>query len=256
VTNSCKTAVNNKGCSKKGGFKVNIKTILVSMAVVLFFAVAGAYGEETPHVGIVTETIHVDNYTYIKIDENGEGVWLASSPMDVSVGERVEYIGGVPMKDFRSKSLKRTFESILLITRIKVLDRDNGDDEEKESSGDYHETIPEKEHALSQPVKGEIAKAENGKTIEEILAARKELKDQEVVVRAKVMKVTENIMGKNWITLRDGTGTAPADKIIAITSGNVTVGDIVTVRGVVKNDVDLGAGYKYDVLIGDARITK
>jgi hypothetical protein len=235
---------------------VNIKTIIVSMAVVLLFAAAGAYGEETPHVGTVTETMSVGNYTYIKLDEQGKEVWLASDPMDVSVGESVEYIGGIPMKDFHSKKLERTFESILLITKIKVLGRDNGDDEEKASNGDYHESIPEKQNALSLPVKGEIVKAENGKTIEEVLAAQKELKDQEVVVRAKVMKVTENIMGKNWITLRDGTGTAPADKIIAITSGKAAIGDIVTVTGIVKNDVNLGSGYKYDVLIGDARITK
>lgn len=234
---------------------MKIKKILMSIAVLLF-AVTGLYAEETPHVGKVTETMNAGNYTYIKLDEDGEEVWLASSPMDVSVGERVEYIGGVPMKDFRSKSLERSFESILLITRIKVLDRENGDEEEQKEKGDYHESIPQKKQSLSLPARGEIAKAEKGNTIEEILAAHKEMKDREVVVRAKVMKVTENIMGKNWITLSDGTGTAPDNKLIAITSENVTVGDIVTVRGVVKNDVNLGAGYKYDVLIGDARITE
>ena len=71
-----------------------------------------------------------------------------------------------------------------------------------------------------------------------------------------VIKVNANIMGKNWITLQDGTGAAPNDKLIATSSEMVTVGEIVTAKGVIRNDVDLGYGYHYAALLEDATFAK
>jgi hypothetical protein len=34
------------------------------------------------------------------------------------------------------------------------------------------------------------------------------------------------------------------------------VGDVVDARGIVRTDVDLGSGYKYAVLVEDAKIRK
>ena len=70
------------------------------------------------------------------------------------------------------------------------------------------------------------------------------------------MKVSKNVMGKNWITLQDGTGTAPNDRLIATSSEVVAVGDLVTVTGVVHTNVDLGSGYNYSVLIEEATFSK
>ena len=47
---------------------------------------------------------------------------------------------------------------------------------------------------------GEIAPLEGGKTIADIHTESEKLKDQQVTLRAKVMKVSENILGKNWGT--------------------------------------------------------
>ena len=79
---------------------------------------------------------------------------------------------------------------------------------------------------------------------------------QEVSLRAKVIKVSENIMGMNWITLQDGTGTAPNDKLIATSSELVTVGEVVTAKGLLQNDVDLGYGYHYAALLEEATFIK
>jgi hypothetical protein len=59
-------------------------------------------------------------------------------------------------------------------------------------------------------------------------------------------------MGKNWITLQDGTGAAPNDKLLATSQEKATLGETVTVQGVVRTDVDLGSGYRYDVLLEEA----
>jgi len=75
-------------------------------------------------------------------------------------------------------------------------------------------------------------------------------------LRGKVIKVSRNILKKNWITLSDGTGTAPDDRIVAVTTDLVTPGDVATVTGTLKTNVNLGAGYKYKVLIDDAEFAK
>ena len=239
-----------------GGFNMSFKKVSIFILTILFCAASAIYADNTPHVATVAETFNAGNYTYLKLDEDGKEVWLASQPIKVSAGEKVEYIGGIPMKDFHSRSLNRTFESIRLITRIKVLDRDSGKTEPEKKGADNHDSAPEKPKTASAPQKGEIEKAENGKTVDEIFSEREDLKDKEVVLRAKVIKVSTKILGMNWITLSDGTGTAPDNKITATTSEEINLGDVLTVRGVVKNNVNIGSGYNYKAMIGDAKFTK
>ena len=70
------------------------------------------------------------------------------------------------------------------------------------------------------------------------------------------MKVSKNIMGKNWITLEDGTGTAPGNKLIATSTSVAEIGTLVTVTGVIHSNVDLGSGYNYKVLLEEASFTQ
>jgi hypothetical protein len=65
-------------------------------------------------------------------------------------------------------------------------------------------------------------------------------------------------MGKNWIHVRDGSGSAAGknDDMTITTADTVAVGDVVTVTGTVKLDKDFGAGYAYPVMIEDAKISK
>lgn len=101
-----------------------------------------------------------------------------------------------------------------------------------------------------------VAKASgpNAKTVAEIITQAATLKDKTVDVRGKVVKVNAGIMGKNWIHLRDGSGSAAAStNDLLITSLNeVKVGDVVTAKGIVRTDKDFGAGYFYKVLIEEA----
>ena len=75
-------------------------------------------------------------------------------------------------------------------------------------------------------------------------------------MRAKVVKFSPNILGKNWVTLEDGTGTAPNNKLVVTSSWSVAVGDEVVVKGKVKNNVDIGAGYTYEVLLEEASFSQ
>jgi hypothetical protein len=70
------------------------------------------------------------------------------------------------------------------------------------------------------------------------------------------MKVSRNILGRNWVTLTDGTGKPPNDSIVATTQETPAVGETVTVAGELTTDVNLGAGYEYKVLLENARFSK
>jgi hypothetical protein len=101
-----------------------------------------------------------------------------------------------------------------------------------------------------------VAKASgpNAKTVAEIVTQAADLKDKTVLVRGKVVKYNAGIMGKNWIHLRDGSGSAAAGtNDVLITSLNeVKVGDVVTAKGIVRTDKDFGSGYVYKVIVEEA----
>jgi hypothetical protein len=73
-----------------------------------------------------------------------------------------------------------------------------------------------------------------------------------------VVKYNPSIMGKNWAHLRDGSGSAKdnTNDVLVTTKEQVKLGDVVTVKGVVRTDKDFGAGYTYKVLIEDATVQR
>lgn len=99
-----------------------------------------------------------------------------------------------------------------------------------------------------------IVKPKDGKTVQEVYQEKAKLNGKRVTLRGKVVKYSEAIMGKNWLHLRDGTGKEPANDLTVTTQAKTKVGDTVLVEGTIWLDKDLGAGYKYDVIIEDAKV--
>ena len=97
---------------------------------------------------------------------------------------------------------------------------------------------------------------EGGVTVGAIFEQRVALSGKAVSLRGKVVKVSVAIMGKNWLHIQDGTGDAKTNDLTVTTDAKAAVGDIVVVKGTVATDKDFGAGYKYDVIVEDAAITK
>jgi hypothetical protein len=100
------------------------------------------------------------------------------------------------------------------------------------------------------------ARGANARTVAEVMTRRDELRDQTVLVRGKVVKYNPQIMGRNWIHLRDGTGSAldNTNDLLVTTADEAGIGEVVTARGIVRTDMDFGAGYAYKVLIEDATL--
>jgi len=101
-----------------------------------------------------------------------------------------------------------------------------------------------------------IAKADGGKTIAEVFAEKDQLAGQPVVFRGKIVKTNPNIMGKNWLHVRDGSGAEGTNDLTVTTAGTApNVGDTVVVKGTVALNKDFGMGYQYDIIVEDAEIT-
>ena len=105
-----------------------------------------------------------------------------------------------------------------------------------------------------------VAKASgpDARTVAEIVTRKADLKDKTVVVRGKVVKFTGGVLGKNWIHLRDGSGSAAdgTNDVLVTTTDEAKIDDVVLVKGVVHLDRDFGSGYSYQVLIEEASVKK
>ncbi len=71
----------------------------------------------------VTQTMDSGGYTYVEAaDEKGQKVWMALPQTKVAVGDAIEYpADAMPMTNFKSKTLNRTFDKILFIPGIRVI---------------------------------------------------------------------------------------------------------------------------------------
>jgi hypothetical protein len=63
--------------------------------------------------GKVVETMNSGGYTYINVENNGKKTWAAIPPTKVKVGQQVTCLPGVEMNNFRSRTMNRTFASII-----------------------------------------------------------------------------------------------------------------------------------------------
>ena len=217
--------------------------VLIVLSLFVVTGRAGAYGTSEgdskgpPQSGKVLETMEGGGYTYMQLDQDGKMVWIAVRRADVAVGDKVEYVEQMRMRNFTSKTLEKSFDEIVFA-----------------SLRGEHATVSPMQAVPEIAVGDEpIEKAEGGYTVAEVFANRETLNGQLVKVRGRVVKVSQAIMNRNWIHLRDGTGEKGSDKIVFRSEDQVAeVGSIVTAEGRLETDKDFGYGYRYELLVEDA----
>lgn len=92
------------------------------------------------------------------------------------------------------------------------------------------------------------------KTVAAVYKEKDALKNKQVRVTGKVIKVNNNVNRRNFIHFEDGTGSGDQVKLIATSQQTAKVGDKITVTGNLSRNVDFGSGYYYDILIEQATI--
>jgi len=223
-----------------------MKKLLV-VALAAFCAVLAWGADQAPAAGSLTlqgevlEAKDVDAYTYLRLRTAKGDVWAAVPRVPANPGAKVTIHDAAEMRDFRSRALDKTFDSIYFGV-IGV---------------DATAAAPAAKHgAANQPVLEPVAKAQgrDAKTVAEIVSGRAALRDKSVTVRARVDRVSPNVMGMNWVHLRDGSGTpAEGNYDLVVTSKELPeVGKVVVARGTVRTDLDVGAGHSFRVLVENA----
>jgi hypothetical protein len=202
--------------------------------------------------GKVVETIKAARYTYVRVDTGLEKVWAATPEFQGKVGDMVVVPKGLAMPNYHSETLNRDFDMVYFVGAIRV--------EGKEQSLSQQSMSP----SMHPPIGGAgtepqveisgVEKAKDGKTVAEIFASKGGLAGKAVLVRGRVVKFSPNIMGKNWLHVQDGSGSEGTNDLTVTTDGIAKVGDLVLISGVVSVDRDFGFGYKYPVILEDAKV--
>ena len=200
--------------------------------------------------GIVLEQIAAPPYLYLRLKTERGETWAAVDGGSVTKGSQVTVSGAMLMKNFESTSLKRTFPEVYFGTL---------------GSSGSAASAPKNPHATGAPtserivlLKIEKATGASARTVAETWAEREGLNGKSVTIRGLAVKVTEGVMGKNWLHVQDGTGAvSKGDFDITVTTlDKVTAGDTVTVTGTVRTDAQVGAGYSYPVLVDNAKVLR
>jgi hypothetical protein len=70
------------------------------------------------NTGTVLEVINSEMYTYLQVSSEAGAVWLAAYKNDIAKGDTVRYSKGVVMRNFQSKSIKHTFDTIIFVDSV------------------------------------------------------------------------------------------------------------------------------------------
>ncbi len=225
---------------------IKIFTIIFSLLVLFSCKKNESYStiqsKEVPvktnvHKMVINEALDGGAYLYINVDEDGSKYWMAMPNTPVKIGETYYYDGGMVMKDFESKELKRTFDFITFVEGIRTT----------EHVGVTKQESPHSNPSVIETIK--IEKSDNGTSLEELFSNKEAFSKKTIIVKGKVVKVNNAIMDKNWVHISDGTQFEGKKSLTVTTVEMVKVGDIVTFEGIVILNKDFGQGYIYDVLL-------
>ena len=235
-----------------------MKQLILSFVVLMFTCVAWAADLPSSAAsmsvsGKVLEVKDVETYTYLRLMTREGEVWAAVAKAPVKVGVEVTVENTTVMSNFESKTLNKTFDRIVFGTIA-------GAGASPAAAGGDMAAM----HAgIAKPVDVgaiKVAKATgaDARTVSEIATQGASLKGKTVAVRGQVVKFTPEVLGKNWVHLRDGSGSTAdgTNDILVTTKDETKVGDVVLVKGIVQTDRDLGSGYTYKVLIEEAKLSK
>lgn len=236
---------------------MKIKNVIIAACLFITGFLANA-GETL--TGKVLETTNVSSYTYVQFDTGKQKVWAAAPTFKVKVGDTVTISNSMAVAGYYSRTLDRNFDSVYFTDKVAV----NGAKAEWMESpaakamaaqnGKLPSGHPDIGKAPKVDLTG-IKKADSGLTVEEIFAKAGELKGKTVKVRGKVTKYNGKILGKNWIHVKDGTGSTGNNDLMVTSDAKAKVGDTVLVTGKVAVNRDFGSGYKWPVMIEDAKVT-
>ncbi|GAB1454374.1 hypothetical protein MASR2M47_44300 [Draconibacterium sp.] len=211
----------------------------------------------------VAEVIQGNTYTYIKAKENSGEKWMAISKQEVQPGEVYYYSEGLPMQNFHSKEVDRTFDEIYFVSEISKTPIQKGAMGGMGSGamggmgamgGDATAQTHQGKVGTEQNSSIAVKKSASENTIAQVFANRDNYSGKEIEIKGVVVKVNKEVMGKNWIHIQDGTNDNGNFDLTITSTDLAEVNDEITVKGKIVLNKDFGYGYSYAVIMEDAKI--
>lgn len=227
-------------------------------------APAVAPAAATSLAGEVREAIDVAQYTYLRLaTAEGRELWAAVSKASVAVGSHVSIVDAARMTNFESATLERTFDVIYfgnlagtarpsaptgaLPPGHPPLDGPHG------PNAAHGSVAPS---AVPSGVKVTPAAGQNAYSIAALFAQRASLDGKPARVRGQIIKATP-VQGITYYRISDGSSDDPSSAQLVVSStAQANTGEVVTFAGQVRADADVGIGFKYPVMLKDARLAE
>lgn len=199
--------------------------------------------------GKVGWTHDVMGYTYLRVDTEKGPIFVAVPRTTVREGDVVHVSDAAPMDQFYSPTLDRRFDRIYFASAIVV---EGGASSTVRSMPELHQATTDPGEAIDA---AGVSPLPNGPSIADVRARAETLAGERISVRGRVTKFVPNVMGRNWIHLRDASVADARLQDLAVTTADTTSpGKTIRVTGRVAARQDFGYGYTYDVLIEDASV--
>ena len=193
--------------------------------------------------GKVVETMDVENYTYVQINNGEQSYWAAGPKTSLKKGAMIAIETQMPFTDFESKALNKKFKTIYFVNHF-ITDQPG----QTAPATSPHANLLQQDKPIAIKT---FKKAAGGMTIGEVFKQKKKLAGKAVRVRGQVVKYTPKVMGKNWLHIQDSSGSK---KLVVSTDQEVKKGDVVLVNGTLAINKDLGYGYVYEAIIEQAKV--
>ena len=212
-----------------------------------------ATGSPFLHKIEVLEVIQTPVYTYLNVSEKQEKYWMAIAKDEISVGDELFYFNAnvTTMENFHSKELNRDFDRVLFVSQISKEKVGNitplGQPETKATAH-----TGRKQADATAGIK--VNKAEGGITIADLYKNPKSFSGKKVKISGVVVKVNNEIMGRNWVHIQDGTRFMDEYDLTFTTQDVVELNDVVIIEGQVSIDKDFTSGYFYPVIVENGKV--
>ena len=262
-----------KGVKVMKQFIVMTLLLVVSQISCGSKAVDAKQAKPAPFSGTVLTVKSGGGYCYLEIKGEAGNFWAATRPNEAKKGDAVQLINPMKMEKFHVKSLDRTFDAIYFADDVLVNGKGKATATSKpmgmgmsNMTSNPHRT--EAAQAMANPHQkgnGHMTgakdfdasgvKPQNGSiSIGELLKNPEKYSGKVVLIHGLVTKYLPMIMKKNWLHLADAS--SGAGYLVATTDAEFKVGDTVMLSGKVELNKDFGYGYKYAVLLTEAKAGK
>jgi hypothetical protein len=77
-------------------------------------------GKMPNNEGRVVSVIDTTGYTYMELENHGNTFWIAAPTTKVNKGDHIRFVESMMMTNFTSKTLNRTFSTLIFVTSTEV----------------------------------------------------------------------------------------------------------------------------------------